>query len=548
MSDEFSKLAEDFLYCHHNGLLDDEVGQSMRFIQDNGVSDDIIANMFAHRVSKDKYDKALNGIAPFKMPKHTEGDYIVGYDQYNKAIRSYIQYMNAHILTIAGSGAGKTNLSRFKILQIAKKLMGLWLFDLQKSEYAPMKPLLAQSGVHLLVLPARVLRINPLQLHAGAAIRERIPRIADMLVQVLELPPRASKLLQSKLFCLYQKFQPEKNIYPTLYDLFELIKNDKELNPPARMAILDSLEPVLRSLGPVLAYRYGWSSLELAKRHVCFQFAGVSEVDKNLLLNSLILSEFTYRISCGISNPIMDMMIVVDESQRLCSSTDNFSAIADLIGLVRGTGIGLDLSLQSTHGLLPQIVSNTASKFLGRCGSVSDYEAAGRNMGLDTKHIEYAQMNLEPGVFVGRFGEGPLRHPFMFRVPLINCPKLSGNEQVDIGTLSDLPTVYASEFDNWGNQDVLNLQDTSSPQKQLFESKQEYHFCKAVVNQPMQPSSVYPKLAGISSKSAKKVREQLVSRAYIREHTFDSGDRGRSSILLEALPTGIEAIQKYQEN
>ena len=548
MSDEFSKLTEDFLYCHHEKLLDDEVGEAMRHIYNNGVCDDVIAGMFAHRVSKEKYKRAIYGVQLFKEPKLTEGNYIVGYDQYKKAIRSYIQYMNAHILTIAGSGAGKTNLSRFRILQVAHRIKRLWLFDNQKSEYAPVKPLLSETGVHLLVLPARVLRINPLQAPVGVTIQEWIPRVSDMLVQVLELPPRASKLLQSKLFSLYQRFQPEKNLYPTLYDLFELVRNDKELNPQARMALLDSIEPVLLSLSPkVLAYRYGWPSSELAKRHICFQFAGVSETDKNLLLNTLVLSEFTHRISCGISNQQMDLMIVVDEAQRLCSSKDNFSAIAALIGLVRGTGIGLDLSLQSAHGLIPQIISNTASKIVGRCSSGMDYEAAGKSTGLDSKQIEWLQMNFEPGMFVGKFGEGPFRYPFVFRVPLIKCPGLSEQHLIDIGSLSSLPTTYASEFDNWGNPCILNLLQLD-PKKRLFDSEQEYNFCKAVVNQPMQASSTYPKLAGISSKTAKKVRDQLVERAYIRQHTFDSGDRGRSSILLEALPAGIQAVQKYEEN
>lgn len=549
MGDEFSKLTEDFLYCHHNELLDDDIGQAMRLVYETGVCDDIVANMFAQRVSKDKYDKSLNGIPSFKTPKQTEGDYIVGYGQDNRAIRSYIQFLNAHTLTIAGSGAGKTNFSRFKILQIASRVKGLWLFEIHKMEYTPMKPLLQRLGVRLLILPAREFRINPLQLNSGVAIQGQIPRVADMLVQVFGLPPRASKLLQSKLFCLYQKFQPEKNIYPTPYDLFESIKSDMESNSQARMALLDNMKPTLQSLGPrVLAYRYGWPSSELAKRHICFQFAGISEVDKNLLLNSLLLSEFTYRISCGISNPLMDLMILVDESQRLCSSTDNFSAIADLIGLVRGTGIGLDLSLQSTHGLLPQIISNTASKYLGRCGSITDYETAGRNMGLDARQIEWMQMSSEPGLFIGKFGEGPLRHPFVLRVPLINCPRLADPEQADLGDLSSLPTVYASEYDNWGNPSVINLPELSSAKEHLFDTEQEYHFCKAVVNQPMQASSTYPKLAGISSKTAKKVRDQLVLRVYIREHTIDSGDRGRSSILLEPLPAGVEAVQKYEEN
>ena len=549
MNDKFSQLTENFLYCHRNELLEDEVGQAMRQIYDAGVCDDTIAHMFERRVSKHKYHQALYGIVPFKTPKLTKGDYVAGYNQDNKEIRSLIQFLNAHTLTIAGSGAGKTNLSRFTILQVAPYIAGLWLFDLRKSEFVFLRPHLAKLGIQLLVLPARVLRLNPLQPPAGVTIQEWIPRVANMLVQVLELPPRASKLLQVRLFCLYQKFQPEKNIFPTLYDLFELIKNDKESNPQARMAILDSLEPVLRSLGPkVLAYRYGWPSSELAKKHICFQLASISEVDKNLILNTFILSEFISRIAQGVSNPLMDLLIDVDEAKRLCSSTDHFSAIADSITLVRGSGIGLRLSLQGTHGLLPEIVGNTATKILGRCGDIADYTAAGHSMGLTDECIQWAQMTLDPGMFISQFGEGELRHPFVFHVPLVNCPKLSGSEQMDMGSLSSLPVVYASEFDGWGDQYTLNLPELSAPQERLFESEQEYHFCKAVVNQPMQASSAYPKLAGISSKSAKQVRDQLVARAYIREHAFDSGCRGRSSILLEALPSGIQAVQKYEEN
>lgn len=82
----------------------------------------------------------------------------------------------------------------------------------------------------------------------------------------------------------------------------------------------------------------------------------------------------------------------------------------------------------------------------------------------------------------------------------------------------------------------------------LFDSEQEYALCKAIADSPMQPSSVYPRLAGISSKCAKPIREQLVSKAYIRQHPMDSGSRGRTSLLLEALPKGIQALRDYQED
>ena len=311
------------------------------------------------------------------------------------------------------------------------------------------------------------------------------------------------------------------------------------------MAILDSFKPILLSLGPkVLAYRYGWPSHELAKKHLVFELGGCSETGKNLLMNSSILPEVISRIARGISNPQMDLLIFADEAQRLCNSSDQSSVIADLIGFVRGGGIGLKFNFQSTHQLLPQIVSNTATKILGRCGSMSDYVTAGRNMGLNAEQIQWAQMNLEPGLFISQLGEGSWRYPFVFRVPLIKFPKTLPADLYDDNPFPELKTVYASEFDTWGFVPEVS---TAAMKPSMFDSEQEFSFCKVVANYPMQASSTYPKLAGISSKTATNVRQQLISRGFIREHTLDSGGRGRSSILLEVLPEGTKAIMEHQE-
>ncbi len=543
MSENFSKLTEDVLYCLKNDLLEDEVGRSILEIYNEGVCDETIATMFENRKSKHQYRQAFYGGIPFKNPKLSKGDYTIGYDQNGKKLLSFAQFLNAHCLLTAGSGAGKTNYSYFKILQIAAGIVGMWLFDLRKREFVRIKSLLAQKGINLTVLSGRDLRINPLQLPTGVKLSDWISRVADMLVQVFELPPRASKLLQSILFSLYRKFDAANNIFPTLYDLFEEIKKNKELNHQARLAILDSLEPVLHSLGPeVLAYRYGWPWHELAKKHLVFDLGGCSETDKNLIMNTPILSVFNSRTARGISNTTMDLLIVVDEAQRLCSGYDQSSAIADMIGLVRGTGIGLDLSLQGTNQLLPQIISNTATKILGRCGDIADYTSAGHSIGLSSEQIHWAQINLEPGMFIAKLAEGSWRYPFLFKVPLLNLPKtLLGNSSGN-NPFPELKTTIASEFAKWGQSPEINLSGTD----QIFDSTQQLEFCKAVAKNPMQPSSAYPKLAGISSKNAKKIRFQLISKKFIKEHKLDSGSRGRGTILLEILPAGFSAIQKCE--
>jgi hypothetical protein len=65
MKDKFSSLTQDVLYCHHNDLLDDEVGRSILDIYQAGVCDKTVAGMIERRVSKHKFQQAFYGNIPF---------------------------------------------------------------------------------------------------------------------------------------------------------------------------------------------------------------------------------------------------------------------------------------------------------------------------------------------------------------------------------------------------------------------------------------------------------------------------------------------------
>lgn len=111
--------------------------------------------------------------------------------------------------------------------------------------------------------------------------------------------------------------------------------------------------------------------------------------------------------------------------------------------------------------------------------------------------------------------------------------------------LMALPTVPALEFQNWGSEEV-ELASTPAQPSGPFASETEFRFCKAVIENPMLACSAYPKLAGISSKTAVLVRRSLVDKGFVHEHILDSGKRGPSSLLLEATPEGIAAVKKYE--
>src|SRR5687768_5248233 len=111
--------------------------------------------------------------------------------------------------------------------------------------------------------------------------------------------------------------------------------------------------------------------------------------------------------------------------------------------------------------------------------------------------------------------------------------KLSGLQR-----LESLHVVPAQEF--FQKQPLV---DDGEPKANAmvspFIDDREYRFCKAVVDNPLQPSSHYPKHVKVSTKTAITLRQRLIDKGFIKERTVDSAHRGRSTILLEASESGI---------
>lgn len=544
MNREIPQLTRDFLYSHQHHLLDGAVGRAVTQAFYAGIVDDFVRQQIQEPVRKHKIAQAF--IGPFRRPRLRRGELIQGLDIKRNRIRIALQALCSHSLTLGTTGAGKTTKALFHALQIAKYVPGLWLIDCRKTEWAKIEQLLERLGIPLIVLHVRKLRINPLQVPYKMHPADWIARVGDMLVMVLESPARASKLLQTALHRLYERMGifEGKMLYPTLFDLLNEVKRDKEANPAARQALVDSVQPLLDSLGPeVLAYRRGWTTRELATKPINFVFGGVPDVAVNLILNTLLFSEITSRIAQGVSNKRMDLYISVDEGQRIASTSRGVhNALAELWPLIRGTGIGLELSIPTAHGLMPEALSFSSTKYIGKCGSVADYEVA-RAMGCSKEQIDWAFHHTRPGRWICQIGEGEHRYPYVLDIPPMNLPTRVDVSHDDIGGLATLAVVRANEFFRNAAIDVKRA-DAADVKQTL--NDREYRFCKVVAEYPLQRSSSYPSMIRMSSKTAKKLREQLVAKKVLRERLFDSGKRGRSSILLEVTKEGLRALTEFE--
>ncbi|MCC6970882.1 MAG: ATP-binding protein [Phycisphaerales bacterium] len=445
--DELPELVRLQIYANEHRLYErSPEGHAVARILRAGIDDAYSAEWLRSHVFKHRIAQAFAG--PFDLPPPTGGDLVMGVDLKGAPVRAPVQHLNAHGSTIGASGSGKTNKCYFTAMGVAPHVQGVWLIDLRKSEFARLRGPMRRLGIELLRLPARAMRFNPLQVPLNVEPPAWAAALADALVQVLRLQQRSSKLLHSAILRLYERLRIEhapRRVdpgirYPTLFDLRETTAAWKDAHPQARSAITDALDPILLSLGSdVLGYAFGWTTHDLSRLHIIFELSGSTRAEQDLILNSLLLAEFMSRVAGGVSNPVMNLFIGIDEASRLCSASDPSAVISDMLGLVRGTGIGIDLSFQSSHDIHPSVFSNTSMKHIGRVGSATDLDAFGSAMGLSMEQRRWALQHLQPGTFVTQLGEGSSRAPFVLRVPLLRLSERADHGTPDLDALRALP-------------------------------------------------------------------------------------------------------------
>jgi len=541
---------------------DDFFGQRLLKLYQLKILDPFVYSSIKDRVEGDIRKYLLSGL-PFYHPRLRQGNLVFGFGQDGSPYLIPIQYLNAGCLEVAGTGAGKTNRAMFYAIQIAPHVQGMWLVDLRKAEFRLLRRVLAKKGIDLKIVRGRKFRINPLQVPYQVHPESWASQIADCLVRVLNLPPRASILLQTAIMKLYRQhgiFNGSQN-YPTIFSLFEAIRTDRTANPQARQAVIDSLELVLLSLGAeVLAYHRGWTADQLAKQFLAIELSMLPEVCKDLILNWLIMAEFSSRIAQGISNQAMNLWVYFDEGQRFFSQrkevqSQHGNAITDQAGLVRGTGIGLSISVLSTNDLANQIPNLTSTKIIGRCGSLAEYTTAGHFMGLNQEQINWCMHHMVPGLFAGQVAEGKWRYPFIFAIPLFNKSQIDTvtDEEAD-RSIEDLDAgdIVPAAIANRDGIEIPHEDQKTDTQKTSVTSEEltpaEFKLVSAVVESPMRVSSDYVKLAGISPNTLRKLRPILIEKGLIKEHCSEGSVRGRTARRWEPLDAARLAVEKSTNN
>jgi hypothetical protein len=124
--------------------------------------------------------------------------------------------------------------------------------------------------------------------------------------------------------------------------------------------------------------------------------------------------------------------------------------------------------------------------------------------------------------------------------------RTAGNRS-GLEALEALPVLPADEFIGWRPTDRRNAErpeasTRASPGSSRGLAEADLRYLRAVVDQPGQPSSTYPRLARLSPARAAEIRERLVAAGYLRLHTVMTGRRGRNALVVEPLDTAQQAV------
>jgi hypothetical protein len=554
-SESDDKFFERFNWARTHGAFNDHRGSRIQ----RGLSilphDKLLRSLAESRIHYLEQQRKAGRIPPFVQAQMLDGELVLGQDLHGSPIRIMLDWLCSGLLTIASTGAGKSNLVFWLLSQFACLAPSVFLFEPYKLQCRLLLPVFRRVGKPLIVLPWQHWRWNLLQC-AGCDPGQHAATAVDLLVRTLNLPGRAAAILRQGIYALYGKFgvwDQDPARFPTLFHLFEWTRAQTNLNSASREAILDRLGAFLLSLTPACgAWTRCWSPADLSRYSIIWEMRGASESVRNLLPQSLLFSIFNTRIAQGLVNTPLELLLVFEDAARVFSdrttAEGEVTPLDEATGIVRGAGLGIWPIAQSTVGFSRRTRPNMAIRIFGRLGCHEDYLTLGADCGLNAEQLDYVRHRLVPGMFVGQVGIGSHTLPFLFRVPLARLPTGPSDAEVEESQapLRELPTEFADEFAKWTPQLVVEVSPPATEKAPVL-SEADFRLLRAVVEHPGQSITFYCRQTRLSGKRLAEARKHLVDRGFVREHPVALRARGRTAIVIEPLEPAAQALRDTPE-
>lgn len=542
MNHKTPDIIEDLWYCKDNELLHDawrrNLEEQIRLEIASDFEHEVIRGRAkSHRKWRER-ERQLYG--HFEIPKPKKGEILLGTNRRGEQLRFPVASFSRPNGICGETGCGKSNLTKAVALQLCPHLNGTFFFDTVKKDMRELQAPFKRVGVDCLVLSGNSLRLNLLQLTKGVPVERQIATRAALLADLFQLPQRSRKLLTS---ILYQLYREKPN--PTLFDVYLAVLRADRANSQARSALLDALEPLLRSM-KCLRYHVGWSIQDLLSRCIVFELDDLPQIGQQLVMSVLMLWAFEFQLAQQRPNRSLELMIFVDEALPLLTSSQ--SPIVNYIGLIRGAGVSAWLNTQTTIPVDQIVLANLPNRWLGPVSSYRDIESIGASMGLSAEQ-KRSLTHLPVGRFLAKLGGES--SPMLIDVPLVKTfsqPVTTGIGALAHVAVEELTIPMLDETLNIGQADgvtKLAVADESpqSPSATKL-TDDEVTYLDAVIAKPCQPVSFYANDLKFSKRRATDVRRSLVNLGFLQEQKAQTSRRGRPSILLAPTAAGQAAGEK----
>ena len=319
------------------------------------------------------------------------------------------------------TGGGKSNLIFLILAQLLKTNISVRVFD-RKSEYHPL--LFFPDFTYTLFNDYYTNWLEPVP---GKTVQSWISALAEIMGNYLDIRVAARGLFVSKaLWLCEQRRSTETGIYPTLRNVYQVIRNTKYPGVSHlaryRETLLNRLEGLFAVFGDRICSnrRVRWDKYLNASWGI--SLTGKPTDDQNLLISIEVARLMDYKEANNLRSDRAVHVLVFDEGSTMFKKwyelREGTYLLTDYLARCREFGMGFIIGTQTLSNLADSVLANTAIKVLiGGAGLGSDYDIFASATGMTQEQKEFIKQLTRPGVACARDPRYP--HPFTLEVPRI---------------------------------------------------------------------------------------------------------------------------------
>jgi len=445
-----------------------------------------------------------------------------------------------HTAIFGRSGAGKTN-AIFKILDnLLKAGKPFMIFDWKRNY----RDLLAITDQDVEVYtPGRDVvpfQFNPLIPPDGTRPEVWLKKLIEIIAHAYYVGEGVMHLFQEAIHAVYNEFKVYSGTqekYPTFSDVRQYLERQPAKGRRAQW--MDSARRTIMSLcfgfmGKIVNTSTQPNIGGLLKRNVILELDALTNADKTLMIESLLLWIHHYRLVQPDREQFKHALIIEEAHHILLKRTGGRGgeAITDtIIREIRELGEAIIIVDQHPSLISIPALGNTYTTITLNLKHRSDVTAIAAVMLLDDSDREIIG-RLPIGQAVVKL-QGRYVEPFQIKIPLIRVPK---------GKVTD--TLLAQHM----AQKKPNLEPTikempspmTTPKPTLVDK--DINFLKDIIEHPYAGVVERYKRLGTSRRNGNRVKERLVDTGIIKP--IDIPTRSGKIVLLELTSVGVTALKE----